>query len=277
MSKSVNCCFLIVIILCISVGCSKNTNPEPATGAALIYESNLLENETFWPYRVTLVSDWQTPSDSILPQGTTGILIRVEEDGRARIDFGRDGLYAVPSEKTDLIEQANRILAGETEKEDPNFVAAIGQRLLASDELPPRALGTPAIRGRAGFLLVFADPTSAEFEALANGLASFQSSEDIQTLVFPQGRHSDVAVAKRLQDLNWRVPFVFAHLSEPYTQTLLSDATLPAVILQTVEGRVVLQETWTPQLPELLTAAFAERFPAAKSVSSNFQSETSAR
>lgn len=277
MSKRENFLFWIVLILCTAAGCSKNSNPEHAAGTALIHESNLLENETFWPYRVTLVSDWKTPSESILPQGSVGILIRVEEDGRARIDFGRDGLYAVPSEMTDLIEQANRILAGETEKEDPNFVAAIGQRLLASDELPPRALGTPAIRGRAGFLLVFADPTSAEFEALASGLASFQSSQDIQTLVFPQGRHSDVVVAKRLQELDWRVPFVFAHLSEPYTQTLLSDATLPAVILQTAEGRVVLQETWTPQLPELLTAAFAEHFPAAKSVSANFQSSTHER
>ena len=61
-----------------------------------------------------------------------GVLIRVEASGLARIDFGRDGLYEVPVGATDLVERANRIRTGELRKMAPNFVLAIGPRLVDS-------------------------------------------------------------------------------------------------------------------------------------------------
>src|SRR6266478_2577980 len=78
--------------------------------SAVVRAANLLDHEKLWPYRVTLTHAWQPPGGSAaLVAGTVGVLIRVEPGGVARIDFSSDGKYEVPIEKTDLVENANRI------------------------------------------------------------------------------------------------------------------------------------------------------------------------
>src|SRR5262245_25765983 len=71
-------------------------------------DANLLSSERFWPYQVRLAKPWQPPgAQAPLGVGTVGVLVRVENDGAARIDFGRDGRYEVPVGVTDLVERAN--------------------------------------------------------------------------------------------------------------------------------------------------------------------------
>src|SRR5262245_28318631 len=71
---------------------------------------NLLASERFWPYHVALPKAWKPPgSQQALPAGTRGVLIRVEREGLARVDFGRDGLVEVPVDATDLVAQAERV------------------------------------------------------------------------------------------------------------------------------------------------------------------------
>ena len=81
--------------------------------------------------------------------------------------------------------------------------------------------------------------------------------------MFPQGRVSDAIVRENLQALGWTVPFVYDHLSEAYTKTLL-PGTLPppAVILQTNEGRVLLESAWSGDLAPKLTSALDAAFGA---------------
>lgn len=231
--------------------------------------ADLTTSERFWPYRVALVEAWQ-PEGGVKPlrAGTSGVLIRVEATGLARIDFAKAGKYAVPVEKTDLLANANRIRRGELEKAEPNFIHAIAPRLVDSAAATMVALGPEATAPRPGFLCVFADPDAPGFEALAAALAPLRDRHGVMTLLFAQGAHPDARTRDRLRALEWTVPFVYDFLSEPYTTTLLAGGTpMPALLLQTSEGRLVFQGPATPEVVPALTTALDQAFSTA-SVSS---------
>jgi hypothetical protein len=220
-------------------------HPAAADDGAPLRAEDLLANERSWPYQVALSKD-----------GSVGVLIRVEDGGVARIDFGRDGLRDVPIAETDLVERADRIRRGELDKAAPNFVLAIGSRLVDSGgpELAPYARDEAA--AKSGFLCVFADPSAANFAEIAAALAPLSERHGVLTLLFPQSRLSDANVRAQLRSLGWTIPFVYDHLSEAYTKTLLPDTLAPpAVLLQTNEGRVLLESAWRPDLLPRLTAA----------------------
>jgi hypothetical protein len=178
-----------------------------------------------------------------------------------RIDFGREGLHEAPVAVTDLVERANRIRRGELEKMAPNFLLAIGPRLLdsASGSLRP-FLYSVAAKSRA-FLCIFADPGAEGFSDLAAALVPLRDRQGVMTIFFPQGTHPDSEVREKLRSLQWRVPFVYDHLAEAYTRSLLPEETpRPAVVLQTGEGRVLLQSSWRADLLSELTSVLDEAF-----------------
>jgi hypothetical protein len=225
--------------------------------AAPVTPANLLASERFWPYQVALARPWRPPGHAEpLAPGIAGVLIRVEDAGVARIDFGRDGLYRVPVEVTDLIERANRIRLGELEKLAPNFVLDVGPRLADSAPDSLRPFGLRAALERDSFLCVFADPSAPGFAELAGAMAKLRERAGLLTILFAQGAHPDARLRELLRSLDWPVPFVLDHLAEPYTRSLLGEGTaLPAVLLVTKEGRVRFQGSWAPDvLPALETA-----------------------
>jgi hypothetical protein len=234
---------------------------------ALVDAANLLDHEQLWPYRVTLKEAWQPAGAAVrLAAGTAGVLIRVETGGVARIDFSSDGKYEVPIEKTDLVENANRIRRGELAKRAPNFFYAIGTHLVDSgaDSLTPFPPET--IADRRTYLCVFADPHSDEFAKLAKALRPLKERSDLQTLLFPQDDEEpdDAATREKLRKVDWTVPFVYGFLSAPYARTLVRDGTrFPAVLLVTNEGRLLFQETWQastlPRLQAVLDARSENR------------------
>lgn len=240
----------------------------PATAAQTtddINASNLLANERYWPYRVKLTADWQPPGrDEPLPAGFAGVLIRVEPSGLPRIDFGRFGKYEVTVEQTDLVERANQIRQGREAKEEPNFVHAIKSRMLVSDSDSLVPLQPPEVAGHRAFLCVFADPGAAGFEAIAHALVPLRDRDGVMTILFAQGTHPDPALREQLRALDWKVPFLYDYLSEAYTRTLLVDGTpFPYVMLQTAEGRVLLQGAWSADLAEKLDAELRRAFATA--------------
>ena len=212
-------------------------------GAPAVTAENLLAGEGFWPYHVALVRPWKPAGrETALEPGIQGVLIRVETSTHARIDFGRDGVHGVPISETDLLDRADRVRRGELEKSAPNLAWAIGPRLLGSTSATPVAMGVPALVGYRGFVCVFADPHADGFAELARELAPLRERPGVATLLFPQGQRRDAEVSGRLRSLQWTVPFVYDHLSEGYTRSLLEDGTpLPYVLLLTNEGRVLLQ------------------------------------
>lgn len=233
--------------------------------APVVTPRNLLASERFWPYRVGLVKSWLPPGRSQeLRVGTTGVLIRVEPEGRALVDFGRDGRFEVPIAKTDLLEGANRLRRGETSKAAPNYVLAIGPRLIDSAADPPRGLPFRDVLGFDAFLSVFVDGEEEALAAVAASLDRFVGRPGLLTVVFPQGRRPDSELWERLRELGWRVPYVYAHLAEPYTATLLPAGLLPpAILLQSDEGRLLLAESFTPDVAGRIEAALDEHFPVA--------------
>lgn len=233
-----------------------------APRAAVVTEKNLLAREVFWPYQVELVKDLKRAAPApILPAGSLGVLIRVETSGVARIDFGRDGLLDVPVASTDLLARANHIRTGELEKLAPNLAFAIGPRLADSSGPELRALPFVTLNGIRGYLCVFADPSTQDFSAIAAALAPLRERPGVMTILFPQGRVPDVDLRERLRAANWPVPFMYDHMSEAYTRTLLPVGLKPpVVVLQSAEGRVIFASAWTPTSVPKLTAALDAAF-----------------
>lgn len=216
-----------------------------------VSERNLLASERYWPYHVALVKPLAP-----LKAGSTGVLIRVEASGLARVDFGRDGLHEVPVAATDLVERANRVRRGELLKKAPNFVLALGPRLVDTSSATPIPYSFERAGEQRGFLTVFADPEAEGFGALAKALAPLAEREGVLTILLPQGEHPDPEVYESLRAAGWHVPFVYSHLTGPYTRSLLpAGAARPALMLQTPEGRVLFQSEWKPGVMPELTAA----------------------
>jgi hypothetical protein len=142
----------------------------------------------------------------------------------------------------------------------PNFSLAVGSKLVdpRSERMAPLRFGATA--SERSFLCVFVDPSAAGFDELARALAPLQEREDVLIVLFPEGQHPDVQLRERLSALDWKVPFAYDFLAEQYTRSLLPDgAELPAVLLQTPEGRLLFQAPWRPGVPaELIATLDAE-------------------
>jgi len=233
--------------------------------APAVAPQNLLESERFWPYQVDLVRAWRPAGASEpLAAGTRGVLIRVEDAGLARIDFGRAGLYEVPVAETDLVARANQVRTGALEKEAANFVLAIGPRLLDATSPMLRTLPFREVARYREFLCVFADPGGAGFAELARALAPLGERSGVLTILFAQGRIENGILFEQLRALGWTPAFVHDHLAEAYTQTLLPEPLpLPTLLLQTDEGRVLFQGRWQGALPPALAAALDRPLPGA--------------
>lgn len=229
-----------------------------------VTEATLLENERFWPYRVRVQVSWPPPGagqGAVVAARTGGVLVRVEPSGRARIDFGSHGRFDVPVGKTDIVERANRVRLGQMAKLSPNFVHAVGPRLVDTAFAVPRAVPFEALLAPRGFLAVFAAPDA--FEALNEALGPLQGRADVLTVLFPQGDHPDPEIRTQLRELGWNAPFVYDALSEGYTRAHLPEGTeLPAVMLVTPDGRLLFHRHWTPELLPELTAALDTAFGA---------------
>lgn len=227
--------------------------------APVVTQENLLASERFWPYRVALDEPWQPPGrERPIPARYDGVLLRVEADGRATVDFGRHGRWTVPVAETDLLARANQVREGSLTKLAPNLTLVLGPRLVPSDKpinyaLKDLAWSVP------GYLLVFAAPE--DFEELASALAPLHERHGVWMVLFPQGQHVDGKIRQQIRSLDWKVPFLPDAYAEAYTFSQLGeDVPLPAVMLQTNEGRLLFQGSWgadtVAELRSTLDAAF---------------------
>jgi hypothetical protein len=231
-------------------------------GAAPVSGQNVLESERFWPYYVSLRQAWKPAgSEKPLEAQLRGVLIRVESSTLARVDFGRDGLHSVPIAETDLLERANELRTGALEKTAPNLTVAIGPRLIDSASDRMRPIPFQEVTRSQAFITVFAKLD--DLPEMAPALAPLASRPHVLTVVFPQSDATDQRVRETLRELSWPAAFVFDHLAEAYTPSLLPDGLRPpAVMLQTAEGRVLFQSTWNDVAAVKLTAAVDENFRA---------------
>lgn len=232
--------------------------------AAPVSPATILENERFWPYQVGLVRPWKPEGrEQPLPVEVSGVLVRIDSPEVARIDFGRDGIYDVPVEATDLIERANRVRRGEIEKVAPNYVLTVGSRLIDAAADPPAPVPFRKVSEQRGFVSVFADPGDPGFGELVAELAPLREHPGVLMIVFPQGEQPrDAEVWKQLRDAEFPVAFVRDFLAGPYTNVLLpDDLRPPAVLVQTLEGRILYRSAWSPETAAEVTKAVEGAFP----------------
>ena len=241
---------LWLTVLLLSVACSPPSEEGGQARAASSEEvdsrisaANVYEHEKYWPSIVALTDEWlPSSSAAALQSGYRGVLVRVNEDGNPRIDFGRHGKYDVPIGKTDLVGLANAVREGSEFKNVPNFIRQVGTRLVDSKSDEVRALPSSEVARFHTFLCVFADPADPSLPKLVEQLESLTSENGVQAIFFPQsvGREDMQAVVDRLEALSWQVPFSYPHLTADYTHSILGlDSAIPTLLLVTEEGRVL--------------------------------------
>lgn len=230
---------------------SERSGDLPATGTEAVSPGeigltaeNIREHENLWPNNVALIAGW-TPEagGDPLKAGYRGALIRVEENGRVRVAFGRHGNHVVPIERTDLVERANQIRRGELHKVAPCFLAHFGTQFIeiVGEDVSP--VQTPRIAHAQRFLLVLADPRSPGFEQEAKTLASLREGiPDLQILYFPIGlAHQEIApVRDVLTRSGLMVPFAYPAAADVHVRALFGSVPESAeAVLITPDGRIL--------------------------------------
>ncbi len=215
----------------------------PAASTSGLTAANILEHERAWPDIVALTEPWTPPGAPLaLKQGYRGALIRVDDAGRARIDFGRHGKHDIPLESTDLIARAIEVEAGTRHKVAPNFLAHFGTQFVHPSGLELVPFPTPELAKSERFLCIFANPRDAGFEDLARRLASLGDVPGLQALFFPLAMERDELqpVKDALQKSAWAVPFAYPRAAEMHAQSLLGELPdRPYALLVTSEGRLL--------------------------------------
>lgn len=211
----------------------------------VITASNVLEHERFWPEIVAMVEPWQ-PADgsTVLKKGYRGALMRVQDDLRVRIAFGRHGDHDVPHEKTDLLERANEIRAGTRHKMGPTFVVHFGAQFLDPSLAKPAPFSTVELLKSKHFLCVFLDPRHPELSRHVESLALARELPDLRVILFPLGMAADQigVVHETLVAADWLVPFAYPAGADVQARSLLGEVPeTPTVLLISAEGRLLLR------------------------------------
>ncbi len=212
-----------------------------------VTRENLPTSDRFWPFRVRLTRSVQVAPVpmSPVPAGVQGVLVRVEVDGRARLDLGRDGVANVPAAHTDILERANEIRTGETVKRGPNLMQIMGAHTVDSVSGVPKPFDEVA--SAESIALIVADPSQENFAKLARELSAVQAGQGVFTVLLPLGRTPTGAMTRQLREIDWRVPFIFDHTAEGLAEALLPDgASQPTLLLLSKEGRLLYQADWKP-------------------------------
>lgn len=238
--------------------CSSPSEDEIASGAtanspetlvdssgAAITATNVYDLEAYWPNIVALEESWlPMGQEKPLKASYRGALVRVEADGRVRIDFGRHGKHDIPIERTDLLQRTADVRAGKQHKAAPGFVLQMGTRLVDPSDDAPSALPSLVLDRAETFLCLFADPSAEDFPALVRAVSALDAQDGVMAILFPQGLSEvDLAtVHRQLRGLSWKAPYAYPRLTPDHTRALLGvDETPPHALVVTPEGRVLFR------------------------------------
>lgn len=219
--------------------------------SAAVTAENLLEREQFWPYHTALTQNW-LPADGTAGQlaaGLSGILLRIKENGTdALVDFGRNGLHAIPVSYLDVVVRAEAIRAGTGEKRAENLVLRIGGRLVDGAAASLRPFIYDHEKNYQLWMVLFAAPGSVEFQEMHAFFAEYTPQDaSVFPMLFPLGAKEDAEVLSILQEKEWGIPFVYHFLAPSYLRSMQPENVKgPAVVLFSPEGRLILAKEWSP-------------------------------
>ncbi len=230
-----------------------------ATSAAtpVLTDSAVYEDSALWPPRAALTSEFtsaDTEAPRTIPSGRQAVLIRLEpgEPVHAVLDFGRLGLHRVPLAQTDVLARAQKIAAGEFEKETPNWTMMIGRSFSRhKPEAGQGGIRVPfaEVETFRDFLVVYLDG-DAEANRAASALLeehkdAFQAAA-VAPIIFGMGDLpyiGELAYIETLREHGLDKQFFMApHVSVPYANSMAhSYPSLPAIALVDAEGKTLYE------------------------------------
>ena len=207
---------------------------------------NIFERSEYWPFRVT----WN--SEESIDKGFPGILIRLEDNETALLDYGRDGIHRVPADQTDIVERASEIISGDRDKELPNFIAYTANmfvRYTAPGEVPGIA---PEIMAKSSkLLLIYCNDETLLNDAVVEGLQNM-SDESTAQGTLPLFIPTNFAFYNQLTEVNLApINMMTPHMAIGSLRMLGHDPDLEGGLTAALidsEGKIL--QTWRSVLDE---------------------------
>lgn len=247
-----------------ALGGEGTTSPmEAATAVAILTPAELQENSALWPHRVELTEPFELPDSSrVLPQGRTGILMRVEQGGVV-IDFGRNGTQTVELDSTDTLQQATRIKSGEVTREDL-FIRRMFNKFYVEDS-GPHGHYRPSMHddfdGFDTFLMVWADLASGSSSAAVSWVLRERErlvESGCRPLLFPLDSSEEELMADA-EAVGWKDPTCYHWTAPAHRNSLaLEPISDPTFFLIDRNGKVLGTGTDTTFLENLKIPRAAE-------------------
>lgn len=208
--------------------------------------ANLYEREAFWPHHIQLTEDWKPMGWGEGEFGWgLGVVVRIDESARIRVDFSRFGKHWVPARVTDVLDRANALRIGADQKFAPNLVLALKNRLLDPSGRELVEISQDVFAQRA-WVLVFADPRAEEFAEISRSVAAIAAQEGTMVVLVAQGGHADSHIYKACYDAEWPGAFLLDRFGPAYTEAYLDgDRVAPYVQLMTPDGRLLWEASWS--------------------------------
>ncbi len=206
----------------------------------------IFERSEYWPFRVT----WN--SEGSIDTGFPGILIRLEDNETALLDYGRDGIHRVPVAQTNIVALADEILSGDRDKELPNFIAYTANmfvRYTAPAEVPGIA---PEIMAKSSkLLLIYCNDETLLNDAVVKGLQNMSDKSTAQGIL-PLFIPTNFAFYNQLTEVNLApINMMTPHMAIGSLRMLGHDPDLEGgvtAVLIDPEGKVL--QTWRSFLNE---------------------------
>jgi hypothetical protein len=240
----------LVVLALLGAACSPDggapaPDAQPADDPDAALADELYPQEAYWPVRVWLEEPLLGPDGDVLVKPKrNGVLVYLQPNGEARVDFGRYGAHTVPVAQTNFSSELERVRSGAATKTHPNLLGMLVTRLVdaSQDRLMKKDLRVDEVRG-GRVLLVFADAAQADVAALTAFAESVEAAGDVRLTTFiPITEELDGDVLIDLRAGGWSDPFLMTPMSPAYTQAMLEPGTpTPFARLATDEGRILAE------------------------------------
>lgn len=201
----------------------------------------------WWPEFVVLNQSIESPDvKRPMTEGTRGVLIRVEESGLLRVDFGSVGLTNLSVEQTNFLEQYEEL------KHTRSFENNAGRWNLHLGQGSYRVLDARFARGSdsyvamASYFIIFCAPTKPDkltFVAEVFGSEPMQRLHDegARFMFIPLDEVRDQAFTKAMVGSAPHYHFLMPPFSAPYARILISKPEAGTIFLIDKNGKMLIE------------------------------------